>query len=103
MRDEPPAVHRTLVATSLQDRSEGAVPHAERARLRAAIVENFEAIWCFLRRLGLSPPDADDAAQDVMMVVAKKLPIIAPGRAVAGMLRGGTGRPDIVANQSDAR
>lgn len=50
-----------------------------KARLKSAVAANFNAVWCFLRRLGLSPADADDAAQDVMMVAAQKLPAIVPG------------------------
>ncbi len=62
-----------------------AVSIQEPMRLRAAVVANFRAIWCFLRRLGLEPADADDAAQDVMTVTAEKLPLIQRGRERAFM------------------
>lgn len=48
-------------------------------RLRTLVVEHFDAVWCFLRRLGLSGADVDDAAQDVMTVAASKLARIEPG------------------------
>lgn len=51
--------------------------HAE--RLHAVVAAHLEAVWRFLRRLGLSHADADDAAQDVMMVLAQKLEAVVPG------------------------
>jgi RNA polymerase sigma-70 factor (ECF subfamily) len=53
---------------------------AARERLGAAVRDNFEAVWRFLRRLGLPAADADDAAQDVMMVLANKLDEVPEGR-----------------------
>ena len=48
-------------------------------RMHSAIAENMRVVWRFLRRLGLSEADADDAAQEVMLVVTKKLELIRAG------------------------
>jgi RNA polymerase sigma-70 factor, ECF subfamily len=53
-------------------------PTAEE-RLRGMAVQHFPAVWRFLRRLGLSDSDVDDAAQEVMLVAAQKLAQILPG------------------------
>ncbi len=58
----------------------GPAPRADSARLRDAVMRHFRGVWCFLRRLGLEAADADDAAQDVMIVTAEKLGAIEPGR-----------------------
>ena len=50
------------------------------ARVRALVGEHFDFIWRLLRRLGLSPADADDATQHVFMVSLPKLADIAPGK-----------------------
>ena len=34
---------------------------------------HLELVWRMLRRMGLSPPDADEAAQDVFWVLARRL------------------------------
>jgi RNA polymerase sigma-70 factor (ECF subfamily) len=52
---------------------------ASEARLRAAVEAHFDFIWRLLRRLGLRPADADDAAQQVFMIATQKLHAIAPG------------------------
>ncbi len=39
---------------------------------------HFEFVWRSLRRLGLSPADADDGAQEVFLVASRKLSAIAP-------------------------
>lgn len=71
-----------MVAGRLADLAVGSAETssaAGRARLRTAASAHFQGVWCFLRRLGLSPADADDAAQDVMMVVAQRMDSIVPG------------------------
>jgi len=40
---------------------------------------HFDFVWRLLRRLGLSPEDADDAAQQVFMTATQKLERITPG------------------------
>lgn len=49
----------------------------ERTRL---VGEHFDYVWRLLRRLGLSPSDADDAAQEVFMVGLAKWRSIEVGR-----------------------
>jgi RNA polymerase sigma-70 factor, ECF subfamily len=46
---------------------------------------HFESVWRALRRFGLSPADADDAAQQVCLVLARRLAEIEPGRERAFM------------------
>lgn len=42
--------------------------------------EHLDFVWRVLRRLGLSPTDADDAAQQVFMVAARKLDELPAGQ-----------------------
>jgi RNA polymerase sigma-70 factor (ECF subfamily) len=49
--------------------------------------EYFAFVWRVLRRLGLSPADADDAAQRVMLVATARLASIEPGRERAFLFR----------------
>jgi RNA polymerase sigma-70 factor, ECF subfamily len=46
---------------------------ARAVRLRALIDRHFDFVWRSARRLGLSSADADDAAQDVFIVLARRL------------------------------
>lgn len=48
--------------------------------LRAIVDEHYEFVWRSLRRLGVRPPDTDDATQQVFLVVASKLASIEPGK-----------------------
>jgi len=43
------------------------------SRLRQVVSEHFEVLWRFLRRLGIADGDTDDAAQEVVLVLARKL------------------------------
>lgn len=52
---------------------------ASGGRLRDTVTRHLDDVWRFLRRLGLSATDADDAVQDVMMVFAQKLEVVVPG------------------------
>lgn len=58
--------------------------HAERAtrdtRVRQMVSSHYDFIWRSLRRLGLGPTDAEDAAQEVFSVAANKLDQIADGK-----------------------
>jgi len=45
----------------------------------AAVTEHFPSIWRFLRRLGVPPSDVDDAAQEVILIAAKKVSEIVVG------------------------
>lgn len=49
-------------------------------RLASLMREHFDFVWRSLRRLGLTPADADDGAQEVFLVASRKLDAIEPGR-----------------------
>jgi RNA polymerase sigma-70 factor (ECF subfamily) len=55
----------------------------EAQRFRALVDEHFEFVWRSVRRLGVPMADADDAAQEVLLVVARKLGSIEPEREKA--------------------
>lgn len=46
-------------------------------RLSAIVRENYQFLWRSLRRLGLPAADVDDAAQQVLLIVARRLDDIA--------------------------
>ncbi|MES1182574.1 MAG: sigma-70 family RNA polymerase sigma factor [Myxococcales bacterium] len=48
-------------------------------RLTLLMQAHFDFVWRSLRRLGLSPADADDASQEVFLVASRKLDSIAAG------------------------
>jgi len=48
-------------------------------RLTSLMQAHFDFVWRSLRRLGLSPADADDASQEVFLVASRKLDSIAAG------------------------
>lgn len=56
-----------------------APPRIREARLREIFDANFDFIWRQLRRFGLSEDRADDAAQQVFVIVSQKLEAIQPG------------------------
>jgi len=45
----------------------------ERARLRKAFDRNYVGVWRFLRRMGVVPDRADDAAQQVFLIALEAL------------------------------
>jgi RNA polymerase sigma-70 factor, ECF subfamily len=49
------------------------------ARMRRVFDENLEIVWRVLRRLGVAPAHADDAAQRVFIVLARRLGDVEPG------------------------
>ena len=51
----------------------------DEARLRRVVSTHFDALWRFLRRLGIPESDVDDAVQEVILVVAKKLDQVRDG------------------------
>ena len=53
---------------------------ADHARLRELTAEYYEFVWRSLRRLGVRPPETDDAAQRVFLVLAQKLSSIHPDK-----------------------
>jgi RNA polymerase sigma-70 factor, ECF subfamily len=53
----------------------------ERAERQVALVRtHLPYVWRFLRRLGLSPEDADDTAQEVFLVAVTKMDLIEDGQ-----------------------
>ncbi|MCW5833300.1 MAG: sigma-70 family RNA polymerase sigma factor [Labilithrix sp.] len=53
---------------------------AYHARLRELADEHYEFVWRSLRRLGVRPPETDDAAQRVFLILAQKLSSIQPDK-----------------------
>lgn len=49
-------------------------------RLHRIAVEEYDFVWRSLRRLGVRPPETDDAAQQVFVVLASKLASVEPGK-----------------------
>lgn len=57
------------------------VDDRDRARSQSELVRtHLPVVWRFLRRLGLSPEDADDVAQEVFLVAVRKMDQIEEGR-----------------------
>jgi RNA polymerase sigma-70 factor (ECF subfamily) len=52
---------------------------ASSARVRSSMDAHHEAVWRFLRRLGLAPADVDDAVQKVFLVFAGRVASIERG------------------------
>jgi len=46
---------------------------ADESRLRQVISDHFDVLWRLLRRLGIAEGDTDDAVQEVVLVLARKL------------------------------
>ncbi len=59
-------------------------------RFEGIVREHLPFVWRVLRRLGLSVGDADDAAQRVLMTVARRIGDIEPGRERAFLSRTAT-------------
>lgn len=49
------------------------------ARLQSLVTAHLDFVWRSLLRLGVPPADVDDATQSVWIVLARRLPEIAPG------------------------
>lgn len=63
------------------DRSQREEP--QRQRFRALVDAHFDFVWRSLRRLGVAPADADDAAQEVFLVLARRLDDLVEDRVPA--------------------
>ncbi len=74
-----PGVQRTSLAIELPAEAEVGAPSTDNARITALVSDHFDFIWRLLRRQGLSPADADDAAQQVFMTATRKLDRIRAG------------------------
>jgi RNA polymerase sigma-70 factor (ECF subfamily) len=51
---------------------------AEDARVRAAIVAHYDALWRFLRRMGVAESEAEDSVQQVLLVFALRAWAVSP-------------------------
>src|SRR6187551_3820646 len=51
----------------------------DEVRLRRVVEASFDGLWRFLRRLGIGEGDVDDAVQEVILVLARKLDHIDAG------------------------
>jgi RNA polymerase sigma-70 factor (ECF subfamily) len=72
-----------MQAGSTHSNAGAADPHGgdlPRTPLSTLVRQCFDFVWRTLRRYGLSPSDADDAAQQVFLVLADKWVGITPGR-----------------------
>jgi RNA polymerase sigma-70 factor (ECF subfamily) len=58
----------------------------DQARLSRLVGEHFDVLWRFLRRLGLGNGEVDDAVQEVVSVLARKLALVEPGSERAFLL-----------------
>src|SRR6478752_2416224 len=47
--------------------------------VQTLLQRHFEGVWRLLRRLGLPPADADDAAQQVFIIACTRFATIQPG------------------------
>jgi RNA polymerase sigma-70 factor (ECF subfamily) len=52
----------------------------DEGRLRSVVDAHFDTLWRFLRRLGVAEADVDDAVQEVILVLTRKLEGIETGR-----------------------
>lgn len=80
------SVARVRADAAPEDEAESAPPSSARARMtpasevrfRAMVDGQFDFIWRSLRGLGVPSASADDAAQQVFLIAAQKLELIAP-------------------------
>jgi RNA polymerase sigma-70 factor (ECF subfamily) len=49
------------------------------ARVRALVEEHYDLVWRTLRHLGLNDATAEDGAQQVMCVLARRIHVVVPG------------------------
>ena len=78
-------------ATPVTDRgssaADGSGPAPTADRLVVVVREYFAFVWRLMRRFGLPPADADDATQQVMIVLTRRLADIQPGSERAFLSR----------------
>lgn len=71
MLEHPLALTSASTASSLAQ--------VDEARLRRIVSTQFDTLWRFLRRLGIPEGDVDDAVQEVILVLARKLDQVRDG------------------------
>jgi len=74
----------SLKAPGMEARS--ASPDAD-PRLVGLVAEHHSFVWRVLRRFGLGPSDADDGAQQVFIVLSRRLADVEPSKARAFLFR----------------
>ena len=69
-------------ASTLPPEPEAEVPETGSAELRLAALlrDHFQTVWTAVRRFGVPPRSAEDAAQEVFIIASNKLGDIRPGR-----------------------
>ncbi len=75
--DNPPGSHPSEVGPELDARS---APVSRDAWLTEVVEQNLDFIWRLLRRLGVTQSHADDATQQVFVVLADKLDHVERGK-----------------------
>jgi RNA polymerase sigma-70 factor (ECF subfamily) len=76
-----------MQAAAVAGGSRDAAQVSESSRLRAILDQHFAFVWRSLRRLGLPAHVADDAAQQVFVVLSRRLADVAPGSERAFLFR----------------
>lgn len=66
-------MHQSMQTTLQQPAALFACESADRDRIDRLVRQHFDLVWRYLRRLGLSDADADDAAQQVFLTLSRKL------------------------------
>lgn len=61
------------LSRSVDAHSSADLAHVDEARLRRIVAAHFDPLWRFLRRLGIAEADVEDAIQEVILVLARKL------------------------------
>jgi RNA polymerase sigma-70 factor (ECF subfamily) len=56
------------------------------ARLRAAVDAHYDVVWRFLRRMGVREEAVEDAAQQVLLVFARRMEGVDPGAELSFLL-----------------
>lgn len=69
-----------VVGVTVAGSSSGSADQANAQRRVALVRAHLRDVWNFLRRVGLSPEDADDAAQEVFLVAMDKFDRLELGR-----------------------
>ena len=59
---------------------------ADAGRVTSIVVEHFDVLWRFVHRLGLADGDVDDAVQEAIVVLARKLDQVEAGSERAFLL-----------------
>jgi RNA polymerase sigma-70 factor (ECF subfamily) len=81
----PPLLEAAFLAHAKDQRvelvpSRRAAADATRARLKELLRSEFRTVWRFVRRFGVPEDSADDAAQEVFIIAARKLDEIEVGQ-----------------------